>query len=152
MGLLKEFKEFAMRGNVVDMAVGIIIGAAFGKIVGSMVEDIVMPPIGKAVGNVDFTNLYLSLSDKVTQAQAAVAATNANFVLPLVEAKKIGPVLAYGNFITILINFIILAFCIFMMVKAINTMKKQPEPAKPAEPPPQEKLLTEIRDLLKTRH
>jgi len=156
MGLLKEFREFAMRGNVVDMAVGVIIGTAFGKIVTSMIEDIIMPPVGRAVGNVDFSNLYVALSDKITLAQAAAATTNADFVLPLVEAKKLGPVLAYGNFITILINFAILAFCIFMVVKAMNTVKKRleeaPPPAKPAEPTPQEKLLTEIRDLLKARH
>src|SRR5689334_6881678 len=103
MGLMKEFKEFAMKGNVVDLAVGVIIGAAFGTIVKSMTDDIIMPIVGKAVGNMDFSNYYVPLSDKVTAG------------LTLVEAKKLGPVLAYGNFLTIVLNFIILAFCIFMM-------------------------------------
>ena len=133
--MLKEFREFAMRGNVVDMAVGIIIGAAFGTIVKSVIDDLVMPPVGKIVGGVDFSNLYIPLSHKITEAQAAAAATNANFTLALGEAKKIGPVIAYGNFLTILLNFVILAFCIFMVVKAMNTMKKRLEaPAKAADP------------------
>ena len=139
MGMMQEFKDFAMKGNVVDLAVGVIIGGAFGKIVGSMIDDLIMPLVGKAIGNVDFSNLYVPLSDKITAG------------LSLVEAKKLGPVLAYGNFISILINFIILAFCIFMMVKAMNSMKKKEE-AKPAAPPAPtatEKLLTEIRDSLK---
>ena len=134
MGMLKEFREFAMRGNVVDMAVGVIIGGAFGLIVKSVIDDLIMPPVGKIVGNVDFSNLYIPLSDKITQAQAAAAATNASFTLALADARKIGPVWAYGNFITVLINFIILAFCIFMVIKAMNTMKKRLEaPAAPAE-------------------
>jgi len=108
----KEFKEFAVKGNAIDLAVGVIIGAAFGKIVTSIVEDLLMPPIGRAVGNLDFSNLYVPLSDKVTPG------------LSLVEAKKLGPVFAYGNFITITINFVIVAFCIFLVVKMINKMKK----------------------------
>jgi large conductance mechanosensitive channel len=153
MGLLQEFKQFAMRGNVVDMAVGVIIGAAFGKIVTSVIDDLIMPPVGKVVGNVDFTNLYIPLSEKIVQAQQVAAATNANFTLALADAKKLGPVFAYGNFITILINFMILAFIIFMMIKAMNRMirKEEAKPAAPPEPSAQEKLLAEIRDILKTR-
>jgi large conductance mechanosensitive channel len=108
----KEFKEFAVKGNAIDLAVGVIIGAAFGKIVTSVVEDLLMPPVGRVVGNLDFSNLYIPLSDKVTPG------------LSLVEAKKLGPVFAYGNSITIIINFAITAFCIFLVVKAINRMKK----------------------------
>jgi len=135
MSMLKEFREFAMRGNVVDMAVGIIIGAAFGTIVKSVIDDLVMPPVGKIVGGVDFSNLYIPLSSKIGEAQALAATTNANFTLALVDAKKIGPVIAYGNFLTILLNFVILALCIFMVIKAMNTMKKRLEaPAKAADP------------------
>lgn len=108
----KEFKEFAVKGNVVDLAVGVIIGAAFGKIVTSVVEDLLMPPVGRLVGNLDFSNLYLPLSDKVTAG------------LSLAEAKKLGPVFAYGNFISVTINFVIVAFCIFLMVKGINKLKR----------------------------
>lgn len=176
MGLLKEFREFAMRGSVVDLAVGVIIGAAFGKIVSSLVEDVLMPPIGKIVGGLDFSNLYFSLSDKVDAANAAkaqaVAATQpaaegvvaaaASVMnvfdtatrLPLAEAKKLGPVIAYGNFITVLINFLIVAFCIFIVIKLLNTAKKRSEKeqaAAPAAAPSAEvQLLGEIRDLLKT--
>ncbi len=146
MSMVKEFKEFAMRGNVVDLAIGVIIGAAFGKIVGSVIEDLIMPVIGKVVGNVDFSNLYVPLSDKVSAAMQGAPGG----VLALVDAKKIGPVFAYGNFITILINFIILAFCIFLIVKGINSMKRKEVPA-PAAPSTQEKLLMEIRDLLKAK-
>jgi large conductance mechanosensitive channel len=137
--MLSEFKEFAMKGNVVDLAVGVIIGGAFGKIVTSVIEDLIMPVVGKVVGNVDFSNLYFPLSDKVTSG------------LSLADAKKLGPVFAYGNFLTIAINFAILAFCIFMLVKAMNSLKKKEE-AKPApvpETPADVKLLAEIRDLLK---
>lgn len=115
----KDFKEFAVKGNAIDLAVGVIIGAAFGKIVTSIVEDLIMPPIGKAIGGLDFSNMYLPLSDKVTPG------------LALVDAKKLGPVFAYGNFITIVINFVIVAFCIFLVVKALNKMKK---PAPESEP------------------
>lgn len=135
--MLKEFKEFALKGNVVDLAIGVIIGAAFGKIVESMVGDLIMPLIGM-FGAVDFSNLFLGLNKGVT---ATV----------LVEAKKQGAVLAYGNFLTIVINFIIIAWVLFLVVKGINTLKKsQPAaPAAPAEPAEDVKLLTEIRDLLK---
>ena len=114
----KEFKEFAVKGNAIDLAVGVIIGAAFGKIVTSIVEDLLMPPIGRVAGNLDFSNLYLPLSDKIKP------------VLPLAEAKKLGPVFAYGNFITITINFVIVAFCIFLVVEGINKMK-QPKSGPP---------------------
>ena len=115
----KEFKEFAIKGNAIDLAVGVIIGAAFGKIVASIVEDLIMPPIGKIVGNLDFSNMYLPLSEKVATG------------LSLAEAKKAGPVLAYGNFLSITINFIIVAFCIFLVVKAINRMKRSAPTAEP---------------------
>jgi large conductance mechanosensitive channel len=108
----KEFKEFAVKGNAIDLAVGVIIGAAFGKIVTSIVEDLLMPPIGRAVGNLDFSNLYIRLSDKVAPG------------LSLADAKKAGPVFAYGNFITTTINFLIVAFCIFLVVKGINHLKR----------------------------
>ena len=153
--MLEEFKAFAMRGNVVDLAVGVIIGAAFGKIVSAVVSDIIMPPIARLVGNIDFTNLYLPLSDKVAEAQeayAAAAATHGGH-LPLDLAQKAGPVLAWGDFVTITLNFLIVAFCIFLLVKGMNALKRHEEakPAPPAEPTVQEKLLTEIRDLLKNR-
>ncbi len=116
----KEFKEFAVKGNAIDLAVGVIIGAAFGKIVSSIVEDLLMPPLGKLLGNLNFADYYIALSDKVTPGMS------------LADARKAGlPVLAYGNFITVLINFIIIAFCIFLVVKAINRMKR---PAPSAEP------------------
>ena len=117
--MLKEFKEFAMKGNVVDLAVAVIIGAAFGKIVTSLVEDIIMPFVGKLIGGLDFSNLYLPLSDKVKTG------------LVLAEARKAGAVLAWGNFVTVVINFLIIAFCIFLVVKALNSMKK-PAPDAPA--------------------
>jgi large conductance mechanosensitive channel len=112
----KEFKEFAVKGNAIDLAVGVIIGAAFGKVITSIVEDLLMPPIGRAIGNLDFSNLYIPLSDKVAPG------------LSLADAKKAGPVFAYGDFITIVINFLIVAFCIFLVVKGINKLKK-PAPA-----------------------
>ena len=136
---MSEFKEFALKGNVIDLAVGVIIGGAFGKIVNSVIEDLIMPVVGKAIGNVDFSNLYYPLSDKITAGMG------------LADAKKMGPVFAYGNFLTIAINFAILAFCIFMLVKAMNNLKKKEEakPAPVAEIPADVKLLSEIRDLLK---
>ncbi len=147
MGFFKEFRDFAMRGNVVDMAVGIIIGAAFGGIVNSLIKDVVMPIVGLA-GNVDFSNQYIALSSKVSDA-AAVAP------LSLEEARKQGPVLAWGAFVTVVINFIILAFAIFLVIKAMNTAKKRFEKreaaAAVAAPPADVVLLTEIRDLLKAR-
>src|SRR4051794_15532214 len=137
MGLVKEFKEFALKGNVVDLAVGVIIGAAFGGLIKSLVDDVLMPPIGKVVGNLDFSNLYISLSDKVDAANAglvkAVAATQPGAGsgvmgafdtatrLPLAKAKELGPVIAYGNFLTGLINFLIIAFCVFLLIKLMNT-------------------------------
>jgi large conductance mechanosensitive channel len=133
--MLEEFKKFAMRGNVVDLAVGVVIGAAFGAIVNSLVADLIMPLIGAVTGGLDFSNYFVPLSAKVHSAALA-------------EAKKEGAVLAWGNFLTILINFIIIAFALFLTVKLINKLYK-PDPAKPAPPPPDVVLLTEIRDLLK---
>ena len=136
--MLKEFKDFAMRGNVVDLAIGVIIGAAFGKIVSSIVEDLIMPIIG-AVGGADFSNYFFGLS-------RAVTASN------LADAKKQGPVFAYGNFATILVNFLIIAFILFLIIKAINSMKKKEANLPPAAPPPPSDevvLLTQIRDSLK---
>jgi len=138
MAVMQEFKEFAVNGNAIDLAVGVIIGAAFGKIVDSIVGDLVMPLVGKLVGGLDFSSYYIPLAG-----QAAG--------LTLAEAKKTGAVFAYGNFITILVNFIILAFIIFMMVRQINRMKKE-TPAAPAEPAPTPEdvvLLREIRDSLR---
>jgi large conductance mechanosensitive channel len=145
MSMVKEFKEFAMRGNVVDLAIGVIIGGAFGKIVNSVIEDMIMPVIGKVVGNVDFSNLYFPLSDKIQKINDQWPA--------LIDAKKLGPVFAYGNFITIFINFVILAFCIFLLIKGMNAMKKQEDakPAAPAAPSKEEILLTEIRDALRAK-
>ena len=139
--MLKEFKEFALRGNVMDLAVGVIIGGAFGTIVNSVVNDMIMPLVGIAF-SADFSNLYLPLSKEVSAAVKAMPG------LGLVEARKVGPVLAWGNFITVVLNFIILAFIIFLMVKGINSLKKKEVPAA-AEPAADVKLLTEIRDLLR---
>ncbi len=133
--MLKQFRDFAMKGNVVDLAIGVIIGAAFGKIVESMVGDILMPVIGAITGGLDFTNHFTPLSLNIK------ADT-------LVEAKKQGAVLAWGNFLTIAINFIIIAFALFAVVNLIQRMKKKQEQAAPAAPPRQEILLQEIRDLL----
>ena len=153
--ILEEFREFALRGNVADLAVGVIIGAAFGKIVTALVSDVIMPPIGRLVGNLDFTNLYLPLSEKVRQAQATYETAPATLGqhLPLLDAQKNGPVLAWGDFVTITLNFLIVAFCIFLLVKGMNALKRheQTKPTLPPEPTAQEKLLTEIRDLLKSR-
>ena len=157
MGFVKEFREFALKGNVLDLAVGVIIGAAFGKIVNSMIEDLIMPVVGMA-GNVDFTNAYISLSEKVRVAAEKAAASGTPF--GLADARKAGPVLAYGNFVTIAINFVILAFCIFIVVKLFNTARKKFErqeaaaAAAPAAPPPTPEdviLLREIRDSLRQR-
>ena len=136
MGFMTEFKEFALKGNVMDLAVGVIIGGAFGKIVDSLVGDVIMPIVGKIFGGLDFSNYFLPLAG-----QAAG--------LGLADAKKAGAVLAYGNFITIAINFIILAFIIFMMVKQMNRMKKEAPPAAPAAPAEDVLLLREIRDSLR---
>jgi len=147
MGFVKEFREFALKGNVLDLAVGVIIGAAFGGIVKSMIDDVIMPVVGKAIGNVDFTNLYVGLSDKVS------AAKDANPALSLKEARELGAVLAWGNFVTVAINFVILALCIFLVVKAFNVARKKFEkeqaPPPPAGPSSTDKLLMEIRDTLK---
>ncbi len=154
MSMIKEFREFALKGNVLDLAVGVIIGGAFGKIINSVIEDMIMPVVS-IPGNVDFTNLYLGLNEKVRAAVNAAAATPTP--MGLADARKIGPVLAYGNFITITINFVILAFCVFMVVKAFNTARKRFEkeqaaaPAAPAAPTKEQLLLTEIRDLLAKR-
>jgi large conductance mechanosensitive channel len=143
--MLNEFKEFAMRGNVLDMAVGIIIGAAFGTIVTSLVNDVIMPPIGLAMGGVDFTNMFVTLRDG-TKAVGPYAS--------LAAAKDAGAVtLNYGVFINSIVSFVIVAFAIFMVVKGANSLKQQQAEA-PAEPPAPTKdqlLLTEIRDLLKTK-
>jgi large conductance mechanosensitive channel len=135
--VLEDFKKFALRGNVVDLAIGVIIGAAFGAIVNSLVADVIMPIIGAATGGLDFSNYFIPLSSKVT------AAT-------LVEAKKQGAVLAWGNFITLVINFVIIAWVLFMVIRAMGRMmRKEAEKAPPLSK--QEQLLTEIRDLLKAR-
>lgn len=139
MGMMQEFKEFAMKGNVVDLAVGVIVGAAFSKIVDSLVQDIIMPPIGKLIGGLDFANYYLPLNGQ-------------DLHLSLAEAKKLGAVLAYGNFLTILLNFMILAFIIFQMVRLLQKARRSEAPAAPAEPAPTAEdilLLREIRDALK---
>jgi large conductance mechanosensitive channel len=135
--MLEEFKKFAMRGNVVDLAVGVIIGAAFGAIVNSLVGDIIMPIVGSVTGGLDFSNYFVALSKSVTAPALA-------------DAKKQGAVLAWGNFITITINFLIIAWVLFMIVRALNRLiaKEAEKPAKPAEAPRQEVLLQEIRDIL----
>jgi large conductance mechanosensitive channel len=135
--MLDEFKKFAMRGNVVDLAVGVIIGAAFGAIVNSLVSDVVMPLIGSITGGLDFSNYFIPLSSKVT-------------ATTLAEARKQGAVLAWGNFLTLVINFLIIAWVLFLAIKGINRLKEEPPPP-PAVPPPEVQLLTEIRDLLKSR-
>ena len=138
--MLKEFKEFAIKGNVIDMAVGVVIGGAFGKIVGSLVADVIMPPIGLLLGRVDFTNLFLNLSGTP--------------VASLADAKAKGlATLNYGVFINTTFEFFIIAFAIFLVVKQINRLKREAPaaPAAPPEPSNEEKLLTEIRDLLKKK-
>lgn len=147
MGFVKEFKEFAIKGNVIDLAVGVIIGGAFGKIVTSLVNDLIMPPISLLIGDKGFTNFYIPLNDKVREF------VSANPSASLEDAKKAGPVFAWGNFATEVINFFILAFIIFLMVKAINRMKRKEEAAPVAPPAPSKEqlLLTEIRDLLKAK-
>ena len=134
--MLKEFKEFALKGNMVDLAIGVIIGAAFGRLVESIVADLFMPIIGLVTGGIDFSNLYVQL--------AGEPAAN------LAAARQAGATIAYGNFITLLINFLIVAWVLFMVVKAMNQFKKKEE-AKAPEPTKQEVLLTEIRDLLAKR-
>ena len=135
--MFKEFREFALKGNVVDLAIGVVIGAAFGKIVESLVGDIFMPILGAATGGLDFSNYFIALSKSVSAGALA-------------DAKKQGAVLAWGNFLTIAINFTIIAGALFAVVKGINRLKRQQDavPATPPEPPRQEVLLAEIRDLL----
>jgi len=139
--MLKEFKNFAMRGNVVDLAIGVIIGAAFGKIVESFVGDVIMPVIGRIAGGLDFTNYFLGL----TPAASAAPTYDA--------AKKAGATLGYGTFITVTVNFLIVAFVLFLIVRGMNRLIKQEEaaPVPPAPPTKEQELLTEIRDLLKAR-
>ena len=140
MSIVQEFKGFITRGNVVDLAVGVIVGAAFGKIVDSLVQDVMMPIVGKFVGGLDFANYYIPLNHQDTS-------------LTLTEARKLGAVLAYGNFLTIVLNFLILAFIIFQMVKLVGIAKRSAEaeaaPAEPAPTPEEVILLREIRDSLK---
>ncbi len=139
-GIISEFKEFAAKGNVVDLAVGVIIGGAFGKIVDSLVKDVVMPPIGLITGKVDFASMFYSL--------------NGSHYATLAEAQKAAaPVIAYGQFINNVITFVVVAFVVFLVVKAINKTKRQvaEEPAPPPGPSREEELLTEIRDLLKAK-
>jgi large conductance mechanosensitive channel len=137
MTMMGEFKEFAMKGNVVDLAVGVIIGGAFGKIVDSLVADVIMPPISRLFGGLDFASYYLPLNGQ-------------SMGLPLAEAKKLGAVLAYGNFLTVLLNFVILAFVIFQMIRVMNRMQRsKPAPAAAVVTPEDVLLLREIRDSLK---
>lgn len=137
MSMVQEFKTFALKGNVMDLAVGVIIGAAFGKIVDSIVQDLVMPIVSTIFGGLDFANYYLPLKGQ-------------NNLLPLAEAKKLGAVFAYGHFLTVLLNFLILAFIIFQMVRLINRARRlQPPPPAPIVTPEDVVLLREIRDVLK---
>jgi len=139
MGMMQEFKAFAMKGNVIDLAVGVIIGGAFSKIVDSLVQDLIMPVAGKLFGGLDFSNYYLPLNHQSMQ-------------MTLTEAKKAGAVLAYGNFLTILLNFMLLAFVIFQMVRAINKLKRAEPPAPPSQATPEDIiLLREIRDALRKK-
>ena len=138
MSVVSEFKEFAVKGNVIDLAVGVIIGGAFGKIVDSIVGDLIMPIVGRVLGGLDFSNYYLALASQPGG-------------LPLAEARKLGAVFAYGSFITVALNFVILAFIIFLMIKQINRLKQETPapPAPPAAEPEDVALLREIRDALK---
>jgi len=139
MSIIREFKEFAVKGNVMDLAVGVIIGAAFGKIVDSVVNDLIMPIIGRVTGGLDFSDYFIALKE-----------IPAGTPMTLDAVKKAGvPVFAYGNFITVVLYFVILAWIIFIMVKWINKLKREAPPAAPAEPPEEVKLLREIRDSLK---
>jgi large conductance mechanosensitive channel len=135
--MLKEFKEFAMRGNVVDLAIGVIIGAAFGKIVTSLVNDVLMPPIGLLLGNVDFSNLFLNLNGTYETVEAATSAG--------------APIVKYGLFINTVIDFVIVAFVIFLVVKGLNRLKRKQEAAPPPGPTAEERLLMEIRDAIKAQ-
>ncbi len=139
--MLQEFKKFAMRGNVVDLAIGVIIGAAFSKIIDSLVGDIIMPIIGRIAGGLDFTNYFIGLTPAASQATTYDA------------AKKAGATLGYGTFLTVTVNFLIIAWVLFLVIKGINRVAKREEAAPPPPPPPskEQELLTEIRDLLKAR-
>ena len=139
--MLQEFKKFAMRGNVVDLAIGVIIGAAFSKIIDSLVGDIIMPIIGRIAGGLDFTNYFIGLTPAASQAATYDA------------AKKAGATLGYGTFLTVTVNFLIIAWVLFMVIKGMNRVTKQEEsaPSPPAPPTKEQELLTEIRDLLKAR-
>jgi len=139
--MLQEFKKFALRGNVVDLAIGVIIGAAFGKIVGSLVDDIIMPVIGRIFGGLDFTNYFVGLTPAASQAPTYDA------------AKKAGATLGYGTFITVSVNFIIIAFVLFLLIRGMNRVIKEEERAAPPPAPPtkDQELLTEIRDILKAK-
>jgi len=139
--MLQEFKKFAMRGNVVDLAIGVIIGVAFGKIVDSLVNDVIMPVIGRIFGGLDFTNYFIGLTSAASQATTYDA------------AKKAGATIGYGTFITVTVNFVIIAWVLFLVVKGMNRVMKEEEaaPAPPAAPTKEQELLTEIRDLLKAR-
>ena len=143
MGFIKEFKEFATRGNVMDMAVGVIIGGAFGKIVSSLVDDVIMPLVGKLTGGANFTDLYCVLNDAQVSAGTSLAAAREQGI----------PVFAWGSFVQNIVDFLIIAICIFLMIKGMNklTKKKAEEPAPEPEPTKEETLLTEIRDLLKKK-
>lgn len=151
MSILKEFKEFAMRGSVVDLAIGVVIGAAFGKIVTSLVNDIIMPPIGILTGGVNFNDKFVSLDPgKLNQYISAHPGLDRAH-LTLAQAKESGAaVIAYGSFLSTILDFLIVAFCIFLVVKGMNRLWKKP-PAAPPEPTPTEKLLAEIRDTLKAK-
>lgn len=137
--MLKEFRDFAMRGNVLDMAIGVIIGGAFGKIVSSLVSDVLMPPIGLLMGKVDFSSLFINMSGTPQPSLTAAKAAGA-------------PTINYGVFLQSVFDFLIIAFVIFMLVKQVNRFKKEASPAPPAGPTNEEKLLMEIRDALKNRH
>lgn len=139
--MLQEFKKFAMRGNVVDLAIGVIIGAAFSKIIDSLVGDIIMPIIGRIAGGLDFTNYFIGLTPAASQATTYDA------------AKKAGATLGYGTFLTVTVNFLIIAWVLFLVIKGINRVAKREEAAPPPPPPPskEQELLAEIRDLLKAR-
>jgi large conductance mechanosensitive channel len=139
MSLSKEFREFAVKGNVLDLAIGIIIGAAFGTVVSSFVEDVVMPPIGKLIGGVDFTNLYIPLDEKTKGLNT------------LAEAKAAGAVIAYGNFLQNVITFLIIAFAVFLLVKAVNSLRRKQAvaPEVPLAPTREEIILLDIRDALR---
>ena len=136
--MFEEFKKFAMRGNVIDLAIGVVIGAAFGGIVNSLVGDIIMPLIGAASGGLDFSDYFLPLSSEVTATSLA-------------EAKKQGAVFAWCNFLTLIINFLIIAFVLFIAIKGINRLKAQEKPSEPQPPSAEVQLLTEIRNALKAR-